>query len=144
MHWASWALQVLPPFVGSRFINRVLGAAGARVSGSVSFWGPPRIYGDIRHLQIGEHCGFNFGCVFEFGADITIEDCVSVGHEVVFHGSKPIRIGAGAWLGARAEIGPGVSIGPGAVVGAGTVVTNDVPANLMLSGSRKVSLARWR
>jgi acetyltransferase-like isoleucine patch superfamily enzyme len=133
MHWAAWVLQVLPPFVGSRIINRFLRATGARISGSVSFWGPPRIYGDMRqHLKIGEHCGFNVRCVFELEADITIEDHVSVGHEVVFRGSKPIRVGAGAWLGARS------------VIGAGTVVTADVPDNLMISGSRKVSLARWR
>jgi maltose O-acetyltransferase len=143
--WASRAIQIFPPFVGGRLITRALRLLGARVDKTVHFWGPPTVIGDAeKHLQIGEHTGFNVRCVFELGADLIIEDHVAVGHEVEFHASKPIRIGKGAWLGARVIVEPGVTIGPGAVIGAGTVVKDDVPANFMVSGSRKVSIAKWR
>lgn len=138
-------LSRLPPFVGSRVINRALRWSGIRVGRTANFWGPPTFRGDPRrYLTIGEACGFNIGCVFELDDEITFEDHVSVGHEVLFRGQRPIRIGTGAWLGARVIVEPGVTIGPGAVIGAGTVVREDVPANLMISGTRKVSLAKWR
>lgn len=144
LHWVSRALQVLPPFVGSRLIARCLRLAGGSIGKAVSFWGPPTIRGDIKKLHIGEHSGFNVRCVFDLHSEVIIEPHVSVGHEVVFRGESPIRVGQGAWLGARVVVEPGVTIGPGAVIGAGTVVSADVPANLMLSGTRKVSLAKWR
>jgi acetyltransferase-like isoleucine patch superfamily enzyme len=144
-HWVSRTLSVLPPFVGGRLINRSLRFAGARIDKSVHFWGPPKVIGDLaKYLQIDEHTGFNARCLFELGAELVIEGHVAVGHEVEFHATRPIRIGSGAWLGARVIVDPGVTIGPGAVIGAGTRVSSDVPANVMVSGSRKVSLARWR
>lgn len=49
--------------------------------------------------------------------------------------SKPIKIGAGAWIGSRAIILKGVTIGEGAIVGAGSVVTKDVAPYTVVAGN---------
>jgi maltose O-acetyltransferase len=152
-----------PPFVGARLVTQALRAAGVRIGAATVFWAMPTLVGEgepAARLQIGTHCGFNARCHFELDADIVIRDHVSVGHEVMFltrtrdgndpgnrgrvTGASPIEIGAGAWLGARCTILPGVKIGAGAVIGASVCVAQDVPENMMVLGSRKVSIARWR
>ena len=117
--------------------------------------------GDVcSRLKIGTYCGFNVRCYFELDSEITIGDHVAVGQDVMFLtrtrdssdptqrggniGSSAIEIGNGAWLGARCTILPGVKIGAGSVIGASVVVAQDVPANVLLMGSRRVSLAKWR
>jgi len=159
----EWALRRFPPFIGARTITATLRLAGARISRTTMFWGMPTLVGPpgfASRLEIGEQCGFNFGCYFELDAPITLEPHVSVGHEVMFltrthdaadprrrgcvSGAKPIRVGAGSWLGARCTVLPGVTIGAGSVVGASVVVRDDVPPNTLLAGSRRVSLAKWR
>jgi acetyltransferase-like isoleucine patch superfamily enzyme len=157
------ALGHLPPFVGARAITTALRLAGAKVATSTLFWGLPQLTGSgdyVSRLEIGELCGLNFGCFFELEAPITLEPHVAVGHEVMLltrthgavHGSrraspvgaKPIRIGAGSWLGSRSVILPGVTVGPGSVIGASVVVREDVPANTLMAGTRKISIAKWR
>ena len=49
--------------------------------------------------------------------------------------TKPIIIGADAWICAEAFVAPGVSIGPGAVIGARAVVTRDQPAWMVCTGN---------
>lgn len=49
--------------------------------------------------------------------------------------SKPIAIGARAWIAADAFVGPGVTIGEGAVLGARGVATRDVPAWTIWAGN---------
>jgi maltose O-acetyltransferase len=153
----------VPKFVAPRSIAAGLRMSGVQLGRTTVFLGMPTLVGpgDIAsRLRIGEHCGFNFGCHFELDGEIVIEDHVSVGHEVLFltrdhessdpgrrgqvAGAKSIRVGAGAWLGARCIVLPGVTIGAGAVVGASVVVRSDVPPNTLLSGARKISLAKWR
>ena len=153
----------VPPFVGGRVMAAALRASGVRMGRASTFWGAPTLSGSgdfCSRLTIGEHCGFNVGCYFELEAPITIGDHVSVGHEVMFltrtHESSdgaqragtssgaPIEIGAGAWLGARCMILPGVKIGAGSVIAASIVVSSDVPPDVMVTGNRKISIAKWR
>ena len=156
----GWALQRCPPFTVARAIAAALRFGGAQVAPSVIFWGMPTVIGPATQLQIGDLCGLNFGCYFELDAPVTLESHVAVGHEVMFltrtyeagepgqgarpSGAKPIRIGAGSWLGSRCTILPGVTVGAGSVVGASAVVREDVPANTLVSGTRRLSLGKWR
>jgi len=156
------ALRQLPPFVATHAITLALRAAGAQIASSSAFWGMPTLMGSgspATRLAVGEHCGFNFGCLFELDAPITFEPHVAVGHQVLFltrtrnyadasrRGAegepKPIRVGAGSWIGARAVLLPGVTVGPGSVIGASVVVRENIPANTLMVGPRKISLAKW-
>jgi len=140
-----------------------LRAAGVRIGASTVFWGMPELVGRGRvaeRLSIGTYGGFNARCYFELADRVTIGDHVAVGQDVMFltrirdeanreqrgraRGSAPIEVGDGAWIGARCTIMPGVKIGAGSVIGASVVVTKDVPANILLMGTRRISLAKWR
>jgi maltose O-acetyltransferase len=153
----------IPPFVAGRLRTLALRAAGVRIGHASVFWGHPTLAGSgdvAKLLSVGEHCGFNKGCFFDLEERVTIGNHVAVGHDVVFltqthftgpaaqragHVRRaPIVIHDGAWLGARCTVMPGVTIGAGAVVGASVVVTADVPADMLLMGTQKVSLSKWR
>lgn len=153
----------LPSFVGNRLRTYALRLAGFKIGRGTVMWGLPTIFGSgdlYAHLSIGDRCGFNVGCMLELEAPITIGNHVSFGHDVLVltrgyapgDGGRraatpvnaPVVIEDGAWIAARAVIMPGVTIGTGAVVGANTVVSKDVPANTLLLGTQKISLARWR
>lgn len=49
--------------------------------------------------------------------------------------TKPITIGANAWLGTDVFVGPGVEVGELAVVGARSVVVKDLPARMICAGN---------
>jgi putative colanic acid biosynthesis acetyltransferase WcaF len=49
--------------------------------------------------------------------------------------SRPIRVGADAWVCADAFLSPGVTIANGAVIGARSVVTRDQPAWMVCAGN---------
>jgi maltose O-acetyltransferase len=131
-----------------------LRAAGVQLGRGSVFWAAPRLTGSgelARRLTIGEYSGFNVGCELELEAPIAIGDHVAVGHDVRFltrdpstGAIAPIEVGNGAWLGARCVIMPGVTIGAGSVVSAGVVVTQSIGPDLMVTGNRKISLAKWR
>ena len=151
----------VPPFVAGRTRTVLLRAAGFRIGSGTAFFHLPRLLGEgnvHERLTVGAHCGFNKGTVFDLAAPITIGDYVDVGHDVMFltssagvglgngdlHEAKPIVIGNGVWLGARTTIMPGVTVGAGSVIGAGVTVDEDVPENMLLSGAKPISIARWR
>ena len=167
---SAWGLRVAervlgrcPPFSAARLTTLALRASGVRIGRASVFWAMPTLSGpgDVcSRLTVGTYCGFNARCYFELEGEISIGDHVAVGQDVMFltrtydtsdpaqrggnTGSAPIEIGNGAWLGARCTIMPGVKIGAGAVIGASVVVAKDVPANILLMGSRSLSLAKWR
>jgi maltose O-acetyltransferase len=163
---ADWRIRVaegiftrLPAFVAARAVTLAMRASGVKIGKSSVFWGMPRLVGpgDIcSRLSVGTYCGFNARCYFQLDDQITIGDHIAVGQDVMFltridsphagarSDSAPIKVGNGAWLGARCTILPGVTIGAGAVIGASVVVAKDVPPNVLLMGSRSISLAKWR
>jgi putative colanic acid biosynthesis acetyltransferase WcaF len=49
--------------------------------------------------------------------------------------TKPIVIGANAWLGADVFVGPGVTIGELSVIGARSVVVKDLPPRMVCAGN---------
>ena len=54
--------------------------------------------------------------------------------------TRPIHIGADAWVTADVFIGPGVTVGEGAVVGAKSSVVKDVPAWTIVAGCPAVAV----
>lgn len=149
-------LGIFPTFSLNRTRFLALKACGMRMGRATLFFGMPRLTGHgaiTSRLRIGAHCGFNEGCLFDLEAPVTLGDHVAVGHEVRFLTSlrpegagtaAPITVGDGVWLGARCTILGGVTIGPGTVIGAGVTVAADVPPNMLITGGKPISLAKWR
>jgi len=156
-------LSPLPVFVGSRTRGLGLRLAGCQIGHGTLLWGLPRLTGNgdiCKRLVIGSRCQINLGCTFDLEDRITIGDRVGIGHEVLILTSThkigprvgrsgelqtaPVVIEEGAWIGARCTILPGVTIGAGSVIGAGTVVNRDVPPDTLITGTQRLSLARWR
>jgi maltose O-acetyltransferase len=152
----QFLLGVFPAFSLARTRLLALKACGIRPGHSTLFWGLPKLTGPgsiASRLKVGTYCGFNDGCVFDLAAPITIGNHVSVGHQVSFlttnrqdgvETAAPITVGDGVWLGARCKLLSGVTIGAGTVIGAGVTVATDVPANVMMTGGKPISLAKWR
>jgi acetyltransferase-like isoleucine patch superfamily enzyme len=160
---AHMLIGLFPPFVANRLRMAALRACGFAIGNGSIFWGMPTIIGSgniYERLHIGVECGFNVGNFFELEAPVTIADHTRVGHDVMFltasYGrgdqrqragrptAAPIVVESGVWIGARCTIMPGVTIGAGSVIGATLVVDKDVPANTLLMGTQKISLAKWR
>ncbi|NTU77963.1 MAG: acyltransferase [Chloroflexales bacterium] len=147
------AATLLPPYVGGRLRGNLLRLAGIEVGRHTTILGLPHMYGSgpiQRRLTIGSYTVLNIGCHFDLNDTITIAPHASLGHEVMIlttshtigdteHRAgplttKPVAIGAGAWIGARSLILPGVTIGAGSIVAAGAIVTRDVPPNTLVAG----------
>ncbi len=161
-HWhirlllARLLLGAIPPFTLNRLRLLGLKACGIRLGQGTLFFGLPKLSGPgsiTSRLKIGDHCGFNDGCVFDLAAPITIGNHVAVGHEVRFvttvlregvENAAPITVADGVWLGARCTLVGGVTVGAGTVIGAGVTVSADVPPNTLMTGAKPVSLAKWR
>src|SRR5580704_7342654 len=106
-----------------------------------------------KNAHIGKRCKISshtFVC-----EGVTIEDCVFIGHGVMFindtfpraantDGSLQTEadwkvektvIKKGASIGSGSTILSNVTVGENAIVGAGSVVTKDVPANVIVAGN---------
>lgn len=153
------AFGSVPPFVAGRLRTMAMRAAGLRIGKSSLFFGLPTLLGPEplqERFSVGSDCGFNAGSFFDLEDSVSIGDHVAVGHDVMFLTSglwsegaesprtAPIVVQNGVWLGARSVVLPGVTIGESSVIAAGVVVSKDVPANTLLAGATKVSIARWR
>jgi maltose O-acetyltransferase len=145
--------NLIPAYSGYRARTAVLRMGGWRIHrsaflASVPSWsGPGRMQS---RLSIGADCWINVGCRFDLSDEITLEQGVAIGHDVLILTSThrlgdhlrraaeltvaPVTIERGAWIGARAVILPGLRIGAGAVVAAGAVVTQDVAPDVMVGG----------
>jgi maltose O-acetyltransferase len=145
------AVRLLPTLSANRVRSLLVRAAGIAVGPGTLIGGPIRITGRSGGvLQIARDCWINGGCHFDVSADITIEQGVSLGQEVLvvtdshLHGdatrragglaASPVVIEQGAWIGARAVLLPGITVGSGAIVAAGAVVAADVPPDTLVGG----------
>ncbi len=127
-----------------RFLLRCFGARigrGARVYASAKIWAPWNLtMGDFSVL------GDDVDCYavdrIEIGAHAVVSQyahlCAAT-HDIDRPNfplvTRPIRIGAGAWVAAGAFVGPGVTVGDGAVVGARAVVFRDVAPRAVVAGN---------
>jgi acetyltransferase-like isoleucine patch superfamily enzyme len=140
---------MLPSCTFNRTRLLALKACGVRIGPATMFLGLPHLQGAgsiVSRLHIGGYCGFNDGCIFDLNAPVTIGNHVSVGHEARFlttitresvQIAAPITVGDGTIMG-------GVTVGAGSVIGAGVTVSADIPPNMLITGGKPVSLARWR
>jgi len=90
------------------------------------------------NASIGAHSPIVIGDHVRISRDVMIETAgldFSTPTPPYPHRSRPIRIGAGAWIGARALVLGGVDIGEYSIVAAGAVVTKSVPAYSIVGGS---------
>jgi putative colanic acid biosynthesis acetyltransferase WcaF len=136
-----------------RFLLRCFGARvgrGVRVYASVRIWAPWNlsmgefsVLGDcvdcyaVDRIEIGAHTvisQYTFLCTATHDVDQPHFPLVT----------KPIRIGAHAWVAADAFIGPGVCVGDGAVVGARASVFRDVEPGCVVGGNPARVLRRRR
>lgn len=113
---------------------------GVHVYPSVKIWAP-------WNLELGDECGIGGESILYSQGKITIgyRGVISQGvhlctgsHDYTKYGhplfTKPITIGAKAWVAAEAFVHPGVTIGEGAVIGARSVVTKDMPKWTVCAG----------
>ena len=107
--------------------------------------GPGQVLEHASVVRIGDRCVIGKGSAIVGHASVEIGDDVWTGPHVYvtdanhgyedvtepigrqFAATRPVRIGAGAWLGAGVVVLPGATIGRHVVVGAGAVVADDLP-----------------
>lgn len=143
--WLLLAAWTPPPLHGwRRLLLRAFGARvgrGARIHGSAEVWYPP-------NLTLGENAVIGWRVDVYCQAPITLGDGAIVSqyahlvagtHDIDDEGfqlvTRPIRIGARAWVAAGAFVGPGVTIGEGAVLGARAVAFSDLAPWTVYAGN---------
>ncbi|MFZ9543695.1 MAG: gamma carbonic anhydrase family protein [Hylemonella sp.] len=117
-------------------------ADSAEVIGKVSLgqntsvWFACVLRGDSEHIRIGNNCNIQDASVLhaDEGVPLTLEDNVSVGHQVMLHGCT---IGAGSLIGIGAVALNHAKIGKNCLVGAGALITEgkEFPDGSMILGS---------
>jgi putative colanic acid biosynthesis acetyltransferase WcaF len=135
--WTLLAAWTPPPLhAWRRLVLRAFGAKigpGARVYGSVDIFYPP-------NLTLGRDAVVGWKVNLYCQGPITVDNGAIVSqfahlvtgtHDIDSRGfqltTKPIHVGARAWVAANAFVGPGVTIGEGAVLGACGVAFKDLP-----------------
>ena len=148
---ASWT----PPFLHSwrRFLLRIFGskiAQSAYVYGSVRIWYPP-------NLEMAEHSclGPEVNCYCMAKISLGPHALASQGahlcagtHDIDDPHfqliTRPIAIGARAWIAAEAFVGPGVTVGEGAVLGARGVAFRDLEPWVVYAGNPMQEIRKRR
>lgn len=132
--WRAWLLR--------RFGADV--HPSARVYGSARIWYPPNLHmeanaviGPSANIYCQDRITLRERTIVSQGAFLCTgtHDISSPDFQLV---TKPIVIGAGAWVAADAFIGPGVTVGQGAVVGARGVLFKDAEPNGVYAGNPAV------
>lgn len=150
---ASWTPAPLHPW--RRMLLRAFGARMGRradVRGSARVWlpanlvmadhaliGPGVTVYNQGPISLGERALVSQGAHLCAGThDIEDEDFTLL--------TRPIAIGAHAWIAAEAFIGPGARIGEGAVIGARAVAFGDMKPWTVYAGNpaKEVRARRWR
>lgn len=125
------------------FLLRCFGAkvgAGVHVYPGVKIWAP-------WNLELADECGIANGAILYSQGKITVgrlavisqgvhlvtgtHDYANAGFPLI---TKPIHVGAHAWIATEAFIHPGVTIGAGCVIGARSVVAKDMPEWMVCAG----------
>lgn len=146
--------KLIPAELGTELRGELLKQVGFSVGEGTHVMGQPRITGGegmTERLHVGRHCLIEVGCTFDLEDRITLQDHVTLGHQVMILTSShelgppehragkvtraPVVIERGAWVGARCIILPGVVIGAGAIVSPGSLVNKDVAANTRVAGT---------
>ncbi|MFC9918993.1 acyltransferase [Agromyces binzhouensis] len=138
------------PFWTPRFRSRLLRMFGVAIGRGARVYPYLRFVGDVDGLRVGVGAFINLGLVVGSGAPVTIGERAFIGpgvqllptsHEIGpsearagANLSRPIEIGAGAWLGAGVLVLGGVTVGGGCVVAAGAVVTEDCEPDGLYAG----------
>jgi putative colanic acid biosynthesis acetyltransferase WcaF len=150
--WSLLAAWTPPPLRGwRRFLLRVFGAevaSTARIYGTVRVWLPS-------NLKIGQYAVIGPGATVYNMSNITLGDYATVSqgahlctgtHDIedpYFQlKSRPIAIGARAWVAAEAFVGPGVRIGEGAVLGARGCAFKDLEPWTVYTGNPATALRK--
>lgn len=117
-------------------------APGARVIGDVqigkesSIWFNAVLRGDEAPIKIGARCSIqdNSTCHLFAEAPLTVEDDVTVGHNVILHGCT---IRKGALIGMGSTILDGAEIGEYTIIGANTLIPSGkkIPPRSLVIGS---------
>ena len=138
--------SILPSIPFWNIRKSVLKTLGLKI-GKHSFVMKDNYIMNTNRLHIGNYTHINRGCLIDARGGITIQDSVSISHNVsiitgshdvqspIFMGVfKPIIIEDYVWIGANATILQGVKVGKGAVISAGAVVTKDVEPYSIVAG----------
>lgn len=139
---ARWTPPPLHPW--RRLVLRAFGARlapGVRVYASVRVWYPPNLeMGSCASLGPGvtcyamDHITIGAYATVSQGAQICAgsHDVASPDFQLV---TRPVTVGAYAWVAADAFVGPGVRIGEGAVLGARGVAFRDLDPWTIYAGN---------
>jgi carbonic anhydrase/acetyltransferase-like protein (isoleucine patch superfamily) len=135
---------VLYPFLDKKpsVHESVFIAPGASIIGDVTIgkdstiWFNAVLRGDEGPITIGERCNIqdNTTCHLYEQYPLTLEDEVSVGHNVILHGCT---IRKGALIGMGSTILDGAEIGEGSLIGANTLIPSGkkIPPRSLVLGS---------